>query len=122
MDHRVPDHETLDELTALADELLEQASEVRRQWAELSETLGIEAPEPAPVVERTSPTGNGPGPAAPDVTHDEERPEADPVRLVALDMMLSGRSRDEVREYLRATFGEGDREHVLDEIFTQYGG
>ncbi len=37
-------------------------------------------------------------------------------------MMLSGRSREEVREYLRATFGDDDREHVLDEIFTQYGG
>ena len=121
MDHQVPDHEALDELTALADELLEQASEVRRQWAELSETLGIEPPEPAPVAERAGPSANGPERAA--LPADEaERPEADPVRLVALDMMLSGRSRDEVREYLRATFGEGDREHVLDEIFTQYGG
>ena len=117
MDHGVPDHDALDELTNLADELLSQASEVRRQWAELSETLGVEPPEPAPVAERrTSPAQSVAESAA------GERPEADPVRLVALDMMLSGRSREEVREYLRATFGDGDREHVLDEIFTQYGG
>lgn len=117
MDHRVPDQDALDELTSLADELLSQASEVRRQWAELSETLGVEPPEPAPVAERRHSRAQ---PAAPEPEAD--RPEADPVRLVALDMMLSGRSRDEVREYLQATFGDGDREHVLDEIFTEYGG
>jgi hypothetical protein len=118
MDQSVPDHEALDELTALADELLEQASEVRRQWAELSETLGIEPPEPAPAAERGGAAANGEDPSAAANTSDE----ADPVRLVALDMVLSGRDRDEVREYLRATFGEGDREQVLDEVFTQYGG
>ena len=117
MDHGVPDPDALDELTSLADELLSQASEVRRQWAELSETLGVEPPEPAPAAERRT----APAPPAAAAAQDE-RPEADPVRLVALDMMLSGRSREEVREYLTATFGDGDREHVLDEIFTQYGG
>lgn len=114
MDQRGPDQDALDELTNLADELLSQASEVRRQWAELSETLGVEPPEPAPVAERRPP--------APQPGEEAERPEADPVRLVALDMMLSGRSREEVREYLRATFGDDDREQVLDEIFAQYGG
>ena len=113
MDHGVPDQDALDELTNLADELLSQASEVRRQWAELSETLGVEPPEPAPVAERA---------AVPAPSEADDGASDDPVRLVALDMMLSGRSREEVREYLRATFGDGDREHVLDEIFTQYGG
>ena len=113
MDRRVPENETLDELTALADDLLEQASEVRRQWAELSETLGLEPPEPAPVVERGG-TEEAPAP-------DPDRPEADPVRLVALDLMLSGRSREDVRSYLTATFGEGDHEPILEEIFKEYG-
>src|SRR4051812_25191782 len=90
----------LDELTALADELLEQATEIRRQWAELGDTLGLEPP-PAPE----------PSTSATD----------DPVRLVALDMMLSGNTREEVRDHLVATFGEGEREPLLDEIFTQYG-
>jgi hypothetical protein len=121
MDRGGSEHEAIDELTSLADELLEQASEVRRQWAELSETLGVEPPEPAPA----------PAPAAgrkaqrpvPKTAPPAAQPaDADPVRLVALDMMLSGRSREEVRDYLRATFGEGDRDDVLDEIFTQYSG
>jgi hypothetical protein len=117
MENGAPDDDALDELTHLADELLAQASEVRRQWAELSETLGVDVPEPAPAAEPRHSRGE-----APPEEQQAERPEADPVRLVALDMMLSGRSREEVREYLRATFGDGDREHVLDEIFTQYGG
>ncbi len=99
-------HDTLGDLSALADELLEQATEIRRQWAELGETLGLEPPEPAPVAARRV----------------AEPAEADPVRLVALDMMLSGHSRDAIRDYLRATFGDGDREAVLDEVFAQYGG
>lgn len=98
------DTDVLDELTSLADELLAQASEVRRQWAELSEALGAPA-----------------GPGAPPADEGAGAAEADPVRLVALDMMLSGSSREEVRDHLAATFGEGDREAVLDEVFTQYG-
>jgi hypothetical protein len=106
MENGVGNREAMGELSALADELLTQAAEIRRQWAELGETLGLEPPEPSPVPERL--TG--------------EPEAADPVRLVALDMVLSGRSRDEVRDYLRATFGDGDREAVLDEVFSQFGG
>ena len=106
MENGSGNQDTLADLSALADELLEQAAEIRRQWAELGETLGIEPAEPAPVAARQS----------------TEAAEADPVRLVALDMMLSGHSRDSIREYLQATFGEADHEAVLDEVFTQYGG
>ena len=105
MENGLGRQDALDDLSALADELLEQAAEIRRQWAELGETLGIEPPEPAPVAARAAP----------------EAAEADPVRLVALDMMLSGHSREAIRDYLQATFGDGDREAVLDEVFTQYG-
>ena len=107
MENGLSKQDTLGDLTALADELLEQATEIRRQWADLGETLGIAPPEPAPTAQR------------PDA--EQEAEEADPVRLVALDMMLAGHSRDEVRQYLQATFGEDDREAVLDDVFTQYG-
>jgi hypothetical protein len=109
------EREVLDELSMLADELLQQATEIRQQWSDLAEALGAELPPPPPVEEVPVLPRSQPQPAPP------ETDEADPVRLVALDMMLSGRSRDEVRRYLSATFGEGDREAVLDEIFTQYG-
>ena len=114
MDGSADDREVLDQLTMLADELMQQAGEIRRQWVELAEVLGAELPEPeerpvpAPVAE-PAPASNG---------HEEH---LDPIRLVALDMMLSGRSREEVRTYLDATFGEGDREAVLDEVFTRFG-
>ena len=104
MDQPEADRDVLDELTSLADELLDQAAEVRRQWAEIAEAVGA---QPAGVTD----DGGAEGPAA----------EADPVRLVALDMMLAGSTRDEVREHLRETFGEADREAVLDEVFTQFG-
>lgn len=105
MENGLGNHDAVGDLSALADELLQQATEIRRQWAELGETLGLEPPEPAITASRGAP----------------EQAEADPVRLVALDMMLSGHPREAIRDYLRATFGEGDREAVLDEVFTQYG-
>ncbi|HEX8121481.1 MAG TPA: hypothetical protein VF549_09475 [Solirubrobacteraceae bacterium] len=108
MDDRAPDERPLDELAALADELLHQASDVRRQWTELGAALGL---EPAPQPQQQNADGTEQDPAA--------WPEPDPVRLVALDMMLDGRSREEVGEYLRTTFGTDVPEDVLDEIFSE---
>ncbi len=111
------DREVLAELTTLANDLLEQATAVRRQWSELGEALGVELPD-------------GPDPAAiaavgaPSVRDAEERvaqpEEEDPVRLVALDMLLSGRSREDIERYLRQTFGDDYRPEVLDEVFDEY--
>ena len=110
MDEPAPEDRQLDELAALADELLHQATDVRRQWAELGEALGL---EPAPQPQAQGGAGGAEGVAQP------AWPEADPVRLVALDMMLAGRSREDVREYLRATFGKDVGSDVLDEIFSE---
>ena len=113
------DREVLDQLTMLADELMQQAGEIRRQWVELADVLGAELPEPEErpaLVPVASPQSGSEGETESEFVEDQ-----DPIRLVALDMMLSGRSRDEVRAYLDATFGDGDREAVLDEIFTRFG-
>ncbi len=113
MDDRSPDRDTLDELADLADELLRQAADVRRQWTELGETLGVEpAPAPRPAT----------APAQDEQADGQRWPNADPARLVALDMMLSGRSREEVDEYLRATFGDEVDPAILDEIFSEPAG
>jgi CheY-like chemotaxis protein len=113
MDDRAPDRDTLDELADLADELLRQAADVRRQWAELGETLGLEpAPAPRPVAAEAEAADDGERAAA-------QFANADPARLVALDMMLSGRSREEVDEYLRTTFGDDVDPTILDEIFSE---
>lgn len=112
MDQPGADRQVLAELTTLAEELLEQASEIRRQWSDLGDALGIDlgelpdASEPAAV------------PQMPAAAASAEAAESDPVRLVALDMMLSGRSRDEVEEYLRATFGDGVDVGVVADVFT----
>lgn len=112
---REDDREALDQLSMLADDLLQQAGDIRRQWTELAEVLGAELP--ADVERPAAPPARRPASATPPPA----TPEDDPIRLVALDMMLSGRSRDEVAEYLDATFGEGEYGDVLDEVFAQYG-
>jgi hypothetical protein len=94
----------LGELADLANDLLEQATEMRRQWAELAEAIGRESS-----MSLDSPT------AAPDAAD----AAADQARLVALDMMLSGRTRDETEEHLRRTFAGQDFSGLLDEVFTE---
>lgn len=100
----LPDPRGLRELTKLADELLAQAAELRRQWSELAGSVGADLPEPPAAPPAATPPGS-----------------ADPARLVALDMMLSGRTRDEVGDHLRRTFGEDDVDAILDEVFAEYG-
>ena len=100
----MPDKEgdRLGELADLASDLLEQATEMRRQWAELAEAIGRES--------SLSPGAAAPASPAPDTS-------ADQARLVALDMMLSGRTRAETEEHLRRTFAGEDFSGLLDEVF-----
>jgi len=85
--------EDVAELSALADELLEQATEIRRQWAALHEALGLDAPDVD-------------GPAAADDASAADAADPEMVRLVALDLMLAGTPHDDVRAHLVATFGD----------------
>lgn len=100
------DREDLRALANLADDLLEQAAMMRRQWTELAEAVGLEG------AARTPPNGaNGASPGG----------EAERMRLVALDMVLSGASRDDVAEHLHRTFGSDDVDDVVDQVFAEYG-
>ena len=94
----------LGELADLASDLLEQATEMRRQWAELAEAIGRESSLSLDV----------PAPEAPGAES-----SADQARLVALDMMLSGRTRAETEEHLRRTFAGEDFSGLLDEVFAE---
>jgi hypothetical protein len=113
------DRTVIADLTTLADDLLEQASEIRRQWAELGEALGVDLPAggPAEVPAPSDVAAVDPAAGAPT---EPPRAEEDPVRLVALDMMLSGRSREDIDSYLRQTFGDAYHVEILDEVFDQY--
>ena len=98
------DGDRLSELADLANDLLQQATEMRRQWAELAEAIG-----------REGDLSLDSGAVAPS-TGD---PSTDQARLVALDMMLSGRTRDETAEHLRRTFAGQDFSGLLDEVFAE---
>jgi hypothetical protein len=91
------------DLIDVADELLVQAAEIRRHWSELAVAVGVEAPADL--------TGAGP-----EAADDEVR------RLVAIDMLLSNRSRDEIVDHLRRTFGDDGVEELVDAMFAEYGG
>ena len=98
------ERDDLHDLADLADELLEQATMMRRQWTELAQAVGLE--------------GATPPPAASGATSGE----AERMRLVALDMVLSGASRDQVAEHLHRTFGGGaDVDQVVQDVFSEYG-
>jgi hypothetical protein len=99
------DREDLRALANLADDLLEQAATMRRQWTELAEAVGLEG------ADRTAPSG----------TNGASGGDAERMRLVALDMVLSGASRDEVAEHLHRVFATGDVDGVVDQVFAEYG-
>jgi hypothetical protein len=91
------------DLLRIADELLEEVAEIKRQWAELARSVGAEVPRP----ERSD--------AVP-----LEAPEpADAGRLVAVEMMLSGRSEADVAAYLHEQFGPDRAEAILAEVYSR---
>ena len=92
-----------DDVKALVEDLLRQAAAMREQWTRVAEAAGIELPGEASPADL---------PSAPE--DDQLR-----MRLVALDMILGGASRDDITAHLRSTFGE-DVEQVVDELFEQY--
>jgi hypothetical protein len=64
-------------------------------------------PEPAAVPERAAPPANGDAAAA---------------RIVALDMALSGKPRDETDRFIAENYDLDDREALLDEVYAAAGG
>jgi hypothetical protein len=91
-----------EQLAELASEVLEQATAIRRQWSDLAAALGVET---ADEVLLEHPAGT----------------DSHPAKLVALDMLLSGRPRAEIESHLRATFGE-DADRVVDAVYEEYDG
>ena len=90
------------DLAAVVDALLAEAAELKRQWTELHRVLSGEA---AARKQSASPRREA---------HASD--DADPRRLIALEMLLAGRSREDVEAYLRAEFGP-DAGQVVEEIF-----
>jgi hypothetical protein len=100
------------QLAELADDLLEQAAEIRLQWSRLGDALraaGVEAAD-----------GGGDSADASPTTEDVARGPAS-ARLVAVDMAHEGSSRDEVETYLRDQLEIEDTAPILDEVFDPSG-
>ena len=101
------------QLADAADELLDQAAEIRAQWGRLGDALraaGVESADSADVQSVA---------ALPDSDEDGVSVGAASARLVAVDMAQDGSPRDEVEEYLREELGVDDAEAVaiVDEVF-----
>lgn len=93
------DHE---DLTQLADELLREAAELRRGWEALEAALDdVDPPQATPARE------------APSQPEDEE----DPRRLIALNMALGGRDREETAAYLRGQFGDDGVDDIVRAVY-----
>ena len=90
------------QLADVADELLDQAADIRAQWSRLGDALraaGVEAPEGgAPAEEAAEPAGVA------------------SARLAAVDMAQDGASREEIETYLRDELGVEDTAPILDEV------
>ena len=91
------------QLSAVADDLLEQAAEIRRQWAKLADTL----------------RAAGPGEVGEKAKETPSARRASSARLAAVDMAQDGASREDVEAYLRDELEIEDPEAILDEVFAE---
>ena len=93
------------QLAEVADDLLEQAAEIRRQWAQLGDALraaGVEGPARSDAVDEDG---------------EPLEPALASARLAAVDLAQEGATRDEVDAFLRDELALEDRDPVLDEVF-----
>jgi ketosteroid isomerase-like protein len=100
------------QLANLAEDLLEQAAEIRLQWSRLGDALRAAGVEAAQIAE-------GGGEASP--TPEEVACSPANARLVAVDMAHGGSSRDEVEAFLRDELEVEDPAAILDDVFAPSG-
>lgn len=98
------------------------AAQLDRELADISSTIAeLEAPaEPAP---QDEPEVSEPAAEAPtdDAASSSGEPDNEGARLVALDMALEGRDRDEAGAELAEHYPGVDIGKVLDEVYAEFG-
>jgi hypothetical protein len=117
-----------------ADGLVRSAQELRGALDSLSESVRAAVREAATAasVPAAAPSEQAPEPAADPVAEDgpaepagggEEpvREEPEGARIVALNMVLDGKSRDEVATHLRDEFDYPDSDKLLDDVYSRVG-
>jgi hypothetical protein len=85
----------------LADELLRHVAELKERYAELDRLLG--------------------GAVGDDAESHPAKAGHDPLRLMALELALDGRTRDEVESYVREAYGVTPDAEMLDSVFRRVG-
>ena len=105
------------QLAELADDLLEQAAEIRLQWSRLGDALRAAGVDGA---QGGEPDGEDDEEASPLSPEEIARGPAS-ARLVAVDMAHQGSSRDEVEAFLRDELEVEDTGAILDEVFDPSG-
>jgi uncharacterized protein len=95
------------QLADVADELLDQAAEIRLQWSRLGDALRAAGVDESSLVDSD------------DGSDSESVLGVASARLVAVDMAQDGSTREEVDAYLREELGVDDAEAVaiVDEVF-----
>jgi hypothetical protein len=93
------------QLADVADDLLEQAAEIRRQWAQLGDALRAAAVDDDERAEAVDEAG------------EPVEPALASARLAAVDLAQDGASREEVDAFLRDELNVDDPAPVLDEVF-----
>ena len=78
-------------------------------------------PEPPPEPEPAAATEPAAAPDPP-ATHEPKNGDSAAARIVALDMALSGTSREDTDRYLAENYDRADRAALLDEVYAAAGG
>ena len=102
------------QLADVAEDLLDQAAEIRLQWNRLGDALRAAGVD-------TADDAMGAGVAEGDEEVEEVVRGAASARLVAVDMAQDGSTREEVDAYLREELGVEDTGAILDEAFDSAG-
>jgi ketosteroid isomerase-like protein len=98
------------QLAEVADDLLEQAAEIRRQWAQLGDAVRGDGEPAKPARER---------PADGDDDAEPALAVSASARLAAVDMAHEGATRQEVEAHLRDELHVEDPAPLLDEVFAE---
>jgi hypothetical protein len=124
------DPKRIDRLAAKATLLEEQVRALVSELEEMAELARAEA-RPEPILAHDPEPTPAPEPVAeaepePDDVPDPADPEPRPsipegARLVALNMALSGKPRDETARYLRENYDLADPDPLLDDVYAKAG-
>jgi hypothetical protein len=109
--------ELRDEATRLRDDLEALRAESARLGA--ATEVGAEAAPPSEAAEAAPSEAASPAPPSEAAAPDQPGPNGDAAaaRIVALDMALSGKPRDETDRFIAENYDLDDREALLDEVY-----